>query len=407
MSQQIDMSSPVPRQLLEAQVSRLQMMLEVSRVLNSTLDMDDLLGIIIEIATKVTETEAAAILLLDEKTGELHFEAATGVKRAQVKSLLVPGEGSVAGWIVTHKRPLVVNDADQDPRYYAQVDGAIHSDTRSILGAPLCVKDKTIGVLEVLNKRDNSFFTEHDVEMLETLAAQAAVAIANARLFEHSNRFVDVVQELRKPMTSIVGYSKILLTTKGLSPSAQKDYLETINQVAMHLGRIVNDSLDLARLQNTRARLKREPVNMEHLAREVVMLLLPEANQCDISLHLHADRHLPTVPGDEGWLKQVLMNLISNAIRYNREGGRVDVSLNLFGDSLCTAVVDTGMGIPAEDLPRVFDRFYQVEPGKTVVKATGLELSIVRQIVKAHGGSIWVESQPGVGSNFTFTLPLR
>jgi signal transduction histidine kinase len=407
VNQQIDTPSPTARQWLEAKTSRLQMMLEVSRVLNSTLDLDTLLRMIIEVATQVTQTEAASILLLDEETGELHFEAATGVKRAEVKRTVVPLEGSIAGWIITHKQPLMVNNVHHDPRHYVQVDRATQFDTRSILGAPLHVKDQTIGVLEVLNKRDKSSFTEQDIETLETLAAQAAVAIANARLFAQSDQLADVIHELRTPMTSIVGYTQILLKNEDLPPSTQKTYLETINREAVHLGKMVNDFLDLVRLESGRARLEREPVNMEHLAREVVMSLLPQANDGDISIHLHADAHLPSVPGDEERLKQVLMNLVSNAIKYNREGGRIDVSLNLFGDSLCTTVVDTGRGISAENLPRVFDKFYQEEGDETTVKGAGLGLSIARQIVEAHGGSIWAESKPGVGSNFSFTLPLR
>jgi signal transduction histidine kinase len=407
VNQQIDTPSPTPWQLLEAKISRLQMMLEVSRVLNSTLALDTLLRMTIEVATKITQTEAASILLLDEKTGELHFEAATGVKRAEVKHAVVPLEGSIAGWIVTHKQPLMVNNVHHDPRHYVQVDRATPLDTRSILGVPLHVKDQTIGVLEVLNKRDKSSFAEQDIEILETLAAQVAVAIVNARLFAQSDQLADVIHELRTPMTSIVGYTQILLKSEALPASTQKTYLETINREAVHLGKMVNDFLDLASLESGRARLEREPVNMEHLAREVVMSLLPQANEGDISVHLHADAYLPTVPGDAGRLKQVLVNLVSNAIKYNCEGGRIDVSLNLFGDSLCTTVVDTGQGISAENLPRVFDKFYRGEGDETTVKGTGLGLSIVKQIVEAHGGSIWAESKPGVGSNFTFTLPLR
>lgn len=406
MNQQMVIPSPPSGQSLEMQISQLRMMLEVSRVLNSTLDLDALLHIIIEVATQVTGTEAASILLLDQKTGELHFEAATGVKRAEVQPIVVPLEGSIAGWVASHNQPLVVDDAHHDPRHYTQADRTTQFDTRSILGVPLQVKDKTIGVLEVLNKHDNSAFTAQDTETLETLAAHAAVAIANARLFAQSDQLADVIHELRTPMTSIVGYSKILLMTEGLESSAQKTYLATINREAMRLGRMVNEFLDLARLESGRTRLKQEPVNMEQVARESVMLLLPEANDRDISLNLHADDHFPPVTGDQERLKQVLVNLISNAIKYNREAGRVDVGLSLFNDSLRVSVADTGQGIPAEALPHVFDKFYRVERDENMAKGTGLGLAIVKQIVEAHGGDIRVESEPGVGSTFTFTLPV-
>ncbi len=401
MNQQIDDFSS-----LETHISRLQMMLEVSRVLNSTLNLDALLDIIVEVAIKLTETEAASILLLDEKTGELHFEATMGVKRAEVKPMVVPLEGSIAGWIVTHGQPLIVDNVRQDARHYSQVDNATQFDTRSILGAPLRVKDRTIGVLEVLNKRDNSPFNQQDVETLETLAAQAAVAITNARLFAQSDQLADLIHELRTPLTSIAGYSKLLLTDEDLSPSTQKKFLETINREAMHLGRMVNDFLDLARLESGRTRLEREPVNMEKLARETLMLLLPQAEERGVSLHLDAQAGLPSIIGDKGRLKQVLVNIIGNAIKYNSRDGRVQVELSLSGDYLNTAVKDTGRGIPAAELPRVFEKFYRGEGDDPSVKGTGLGLCIAKQIIEAHGGSLWAESQEDLGSTFAFTLPL-
>ena len=179
---------------------------------------------IIEVATQITETEAASILLLDTKTGDLRFEAATGAKRAEVRSIVVPLEGSIAGWIVSHSQPLVANDVRRDLRYYAQADRVTQFDTRSLLGVPLRTKETTIGALEVLNKRGSSAFGPQDIEMLETLAAQAAVAITNARLFAQNDQLADVVHELRTPMTSIVGYSKMLLTSEGLAPATQKSF---------------------------------------------------------------------------------------------------------------------------------------------------------------------------------------
>jgi signal transduction histidine kinase len=406
VKQQEDIPVPLAGFSPEAQIAQLRMMLEVSRALNSTLDLDTLLHKIIEVATQITDTEAASILLLDMKTGDLRFEAATGVKRAEVRSIVVPLEGSIAGWIVSHSQPLMANDVRHDLRYYAQADRATEFDTRSLLGVPVRTKEKTIGVLEVLNKRGSSVFGPQDIEALETLAAQAAVAITNARLFAQNDQLADVVHELRTPMTSIVGYSKILLTSEDLAPAAQKSFLEIIHREAARLGRIVNEFLDLARLESGRARLKREPVNMEQLARESVMQLLPEANARGVAMHLHADAYLPPVGGDREGLKQVLVNLLRNAIKYNRQGGRVDVSLGLYSGRFCTSVTDTGLGIAAENLPHVFDKFYRVERDQDLAKGAGLGLAIVKQIVESHGGRIWVESKPNVGSTFTFTLPV-
>jgi signal transduction histidine kinase len=238
------------------------------------------------------------------------------------------------------------------------------------------------------------------------LAAQAAVAITNARLFAQNDQLADVVHELRTPMTTIVGYSKMLLTSENLAPADQKSFLETIHREAARLGRIVNEFLDLTRLENGRACLKREPVNMEQLARESVVQLLPEANARGVGMHLHADTYLPPVGGDQEGLKQVLVNLLRNAIKYNRQGGRVDLSLGLYSGRFCISVTDTGLGIAAENLPHLFDKFYRVEREQDLAKGAGLGLAMVKQIVERHGGRIWVESKPNVGSTFTFTLPV-
>jgi signal transduction histidine kinase len=402
-----DVPAPLAGYSPEAQIAHLRMMLEVGRALNSTLDLDTLLNKIIEVATQITETEAASILLLDTKTGDLRFEAATVAKRAEVTSIIVPLEGSIAGWIVSHGQPLMANDVRRDLRYYAQADRVTQFETRSLLGVPLRTKETTIGALEVLNKRGNSGFGPQDIEMLEALAAQAAVAITNARLFAQNDQLADVVHELRTPMTSIVGYSKMLLTSEGLAPEMQKSFLETIHREAARLGRIVNEFLDLTRLESGRVHLKREPVNMEQLAREAVMQMLPEASARGVEVHLHADDYLPPVGCDREGLKQVLMHLLRNAIKYNRQGGRVDLSLGLYGGRFCISVTDTGLGIAPENLPHVFDKFYRVERDENLAKGAGLGLSIVKQIVESHGGKIWVESKPDAGSTFTFTLPVE
>jgi signal transduction histidine kinase len=383
------------------------MIIEVSRVLNSTLDLEPLLQNIIQIAMELTNTEAASILLLDKKTGALHFEAATGVKSKEVKSIPVPAEGSIAGWVAREGRPLVINDVRTDPRFYRQVDDATKFDTRSILGVPLKVKDRIIGVLEALNRRGDVPFTEEDIDILTTLAAQAAVAIENARLFQQSDLLADVVHELRAPMTSIVGYSKMLMLNNQDRSTFERESLETIHREATRLGNMVNEFLDLARLESGRARLEQEPVDTRNLAREAVQLLLPDAEERAVTLQLHAPEELPQVTGDAARLKQVLVNLISNAIKYNRSSGRVDITLGVEVPNLKVEVRDTGRGIPAEHLPQLFQKFFRVSASESEAKGTGLGLAICKGIVEAHGGSIAVESEPGEGSAFSFTLPLE
>lgn len=394
-------------QHLERRVARLERIIEVSRVINSTLNLEPLLHNIIKIATDLTATEASSILLLDKKTGELHFEIATGAKGQEVKPIVVPLDNSIAGWVVKEGKPLLIPDVCKDPRHYHQVDDMIQFSTRSILGVPLRVKDKVIGVLEVLNKIDDEEFTQHDVETLTILAAQAAIAIENARLFQQSDLLSEVVHELRTPLTSIRGYSKMLLLAEDIAQEKQLEFAETIHREAVRLGQMINDFLDLARLESGRTYMAQEPVNMTEVISETLAILEPQAAERQISISLQVPETLPTLVGDADRLKQVMVNLASNAVKYNHEGGRVDIEVKVEKDELAVAVRDTGRGIPEEDLPHIFEKFYRVDdPEQQQTRGTGLGLSIAKHIVEVHGGTISVQSVRGQGSTFAFTLPL-
>ena len=396
-------------QHLERRVARLERIIEVSRVINSTLNLEPLLHNIIQIATDLTATEASSILLLDKKTGELHFEAATGIKGQEVKPIIVPLDNSIAGWVVKEGEPLLISDVHKDPRHYHQVDDMTEFSTRSILGVPLRVKDKVIGVLEVLNKIEDRDFTQDDVEALTTLAAQAAIAIENARLFQQSDLLSEVAHELRTPLTSIRGYSKMLLLAEGIDQEKKLEFTETIHREAVRLGQMINDFLDLARLESGRTYMAQEPVNMSEVINETLTILQPQATERQISIALQVPETLPTLIGDPVRLKQVMVNLVSNAVKYNREGGRVDIEVQIREDELNVAVKDTGRGIAEEDLPHIFEKFYRVddsEQQEQQAKGTGLGLSIAKHIVEVHGGTISVQSVQGQGSAFAFALPL-
>ncbi|MDH4138559.1 MAG: ATP-binding protein [Anaerolineae bacterium] len=391
---------------LERRVTRLERIIEVSKVINSTLNLGPLLENIIQIATELTATEASSILLLDKKTGELHFEAATGVKGQEVKPIVVPLDNSIAGWVVKEGEPLLIPDVRKDPRHYHQVDDTTQFSTRSILGIPLRVKDKVIGVLEVLNKIDDKEFTQDDIETLTILAAQAAISIENARLFQQSDLLSEVVHELRTPLTSIRGYSKMLLLAEGIDQEKKLEFTETIHREAVRLGQMVNDFLDLARLESGRTHIAQEPVDMGEVISETLAILQPQATERQVSIALQVPETLPTLIGDPARLKQVMVNLISNAVKYNHEGGRVDIEVQVGEDEFNVAVRDTGRGIAEEDLPHIFEKFYRVDDPEQQIKGTGLGLSIAKHIVQVHGGTINVQSVKGQGSTFAFTLPL-
>jgi K+-sensing histidine kinase KdpD len=389
---------------LQNRIAHLEALLVVSRVLTSTLDLPTLLELIVNSARELTDSEASSILLLDSKSGELYFEAASGGAES-IKRVVVPLDSSVAGWVCHSGAPLLIADASQDRRFYKQADAESSYTTRSILAVPLKVKDKVIGCLEAVNKTIGGTFGAEDTETLTTLAAQAAVAIQNARLFEQSDQISEMVHELRTPLTGIVAYSELLMHPS-IKPEMIADSVRTIYDEATRLAHFINDFLDLARLESGRTRIANQLVDMGRLAHEVVVLMRPQAAERRLTLTDQVPADLPMVKGDPQRLKQVFINLISNAIKYNREGGQVSVCVDVEGKYLRVQVKDTGRGIAADALPHLFEKFYRVPDAEGWAQGTGLGLSIVKQLVEAHGGRIEVESQVDVGTTMTILLPL-
>jgi signal transduction histidine kinase len=391
-------------QVQREQLARLERIIEISRVLNSKLELQPLLQDIISAATELTGTEASSVLLVDSKSGDLFFEAATGIKRYEVERVAVPRE-SIAGWIVENNSPLVIDDVTNDPRWSQKVDNETGFVTRSILGAPLSVKDKVIGAIEVLNKKTKLPFSEDDLNTLTTLASQAAVAIENARLFQQSDQIADVVHELRTPLTSIVGYSKLLLAAE-LDTPTRSQFLQVINREATRLGDMVNDFLDLARLESGRARLAYKLVDMRKVIDDTVAVIQPQVEERGLTLLLDVPPALPAIAGDEKRMKQIMLNLTSNAIKYNQPNGQIRIVAHVEQEKIRIAVEDTGRGIRLEDMDKLFDKFRRIEETESTAKGTGLGLPITRQLVELHGGEMHVTSEWGVGSTFAFTLPV-
>jgi len=390
---------------LQTRLARFRRVLELSRVLNSTLDLTTLLELIINAAREITETEASSILLTDAKTGELYFEAATGTKSEEVKRVVVP-PNSLAGWVAREGKVQVIDDVSHDPRFSPVADQQSGFRTRALIALPLEVKGRTIGVLEVVNRIDNTPFNDEDVDVLSALAAHAAVAIENARLFQQSDLISEMVHELRTPLTSIVAYSELLLRS-GIQPQQQQAFVETILEESTRLTTMINDFLDLARLQSGRSRLAHNPVDIADLVRDCVSVMMAQAQQKNIQFTCHAQGDSPSIQGDAGRLKQVLMNLLSNAVKYTAANGHVTTNVSRQDDVVHVVIRDTGRGIPERDLPHIFDKFYRVPDSEGWAAGTGLGLSITKEIVEAHGGRVDVESQVGVGTAFTLVLPIN
>ena len=389
-------------------LARYERLMEISRQLNSQLNLNALLEQIVTVASDLTDTEAASILLMS-KGGTLVFEAAIDpMAGINLERIEVPLEGSIAGWVVQNGEPLLIADVRNEPRWSSTVDEETEFQTRNMLAVPMKTHKKTIGCLEAVNKRNDAAFTDEDINTLTTLAAQAAVAIENARLFEQSDLIAEMVHELRTPLAAIKATSYLILRPE-INEEKRAEMVNTIRQETSRLTRMTTEFLDLARMESGRTRMERSEVDIPTLMDNAIGTVMPQANDHNITIEKilePAAEDFPVLLGDEEKLTQVILNLLTNAIKYNEEGGRVWLRALLRDGHMRVEIEDTGLGISQENLDHMFEKFYRVSDTEGYTQGTGLGLAITKRIVESHGGKIDVESTLGEGTTFWFTLPL-
>ena len=385
-------------------IERYQKVMEISRDLASTLDLDILLRRIVAAAATLCHAEQASILLFDQSGQELHFEASTNLNQPQIRGLIIPVDASIAGWIVTHRQPIILSDVSHDSRHYGMISQVTKTETTTLLGVPLITKDKVIGALETINKKSGAF-TEEDKEILTTLGAQAAVAIENARLFQQSDWISELVHELRTPLSSLSTAVHIVLRSD--VPDEQRQRIsQIIRDEISRLSNLTLSFLDLSRLESGRAQFQMNTFDLKRMLEDCCEMELPRAAEKNLDLNLWVEPNLPRLTADQDKIKQVVINLINNGIKYNRPGGKVDVSASTDEHGFILSVSDTGPGIPQESMPNLFTRFYRVPGTEKMSTGTGLGLSICKRIVEAHHGRIEVQSEVGTGTTFKVFLPI-
>ncbi|MBN1888811.1 MAG: HAMP domain-containing histidine kinase [Thermoflexales bacterium] len=397
-------------------------LVEASQVLNSTLELELLLQFIIDTAAELTGAAAASIMLFDDKTHTLRFEASSNqLAQDALGHFEVPLEGSLAGAIFCECRPLIINDAQHDPRLYKQVGEAVALPTHSLLGVPLCIKERSTGVLEAVNKRDGSGFSETDAFTLSALASQAAIAIENARLIEALQKahaelrqldraksdFISVAShELRTPLHIILGYAEFL---QGETSSTGQEYLRSVRNSAMRLKQLIESMVNLNYMDAGSIDLERTRLDLRQVVEVVIADLQARAQAQGLTLELSTPSEPLWVLIDQAKIQVAITNVMSNALQFTAPGGQVLVSCEKRFKEAWVSVMDNGPGIPPEQLERVFERFYQVEHHMTRRKGgLGLGLTIARGMVAMHAGRIWAES-PTVdagGCRVTLALPL-
>jgi signal transduction histidine kinase len=406
--------------LLKQRIQELTRLVNVSLVLNSTLAPDPLLRFIMDSASDLVGAESASILLIDHNTQDLVFAATSSRGGEGIIGQPVPLEGSIAGLILRENRPVAINDVTADPRHYRHTDEVTQFTTRSILGVPMRIRDRVVGVLEAVNKI-NGGWTVQNRSALMILASQAAVAIENARLVtalqraneelseldRMKNAFIAVAgHELRTPLGIILGYAAFL---KEEAQGEVSSHADAVFRGAMQLRGIIEQLTNLSHLkQSPDVDLARARVGVADLLRaaEQDIAAMAAAKGHRLMVDLPPESAILWV--DPAKIQAVLANLLNNAVKFTPAGGTITLSCEQRPHETWLRVSDTGIGIAPENQTRVFEEFFQVEDHLTRrYGGMGLGLSIARGFVEAHGGRLWVES-PGVGGGATFfaSLPL-
>src|SRR3989441_5659818 len=411
---------------LARSVDELQALGEVGRAVSSTLDVETVLNTIVSRASQLAGADGCTIYEYDSDAEEFRLRAAHNADAGFVAAIrAVPirkGEG-VIGRAVQMREPIQILDIAVSGAYQSRLrDVLIGAGYRALLSVPLVREDEIIGSLSLTRKRPGEFPTEV-VELLRTFATQSALALQNAHLFQeieeksrqlevanrHKSEFLaSMSHELRTPLNAVIGFSEVLLERMfGEINDKQDEYLQDILSSGRHLLSLINDILDLAKIEAGRMDLEVADFHLPQAIDNAITLVKERAARRAIVLQASVDSRLGEIKGDERKVKQVLLNLLSNAIKFTPEGGRVDVSASLAGDVAEISVTDTGVGIAAEDHEAVFEEFRQV--GTDYAKkheGTGLGLTLSRRFVELHGGRIWVKSELNQGATFTFTLPV-
>jgi two-component system, NtrC family, sensor kinase len=410
---------------LTRSVGELRALGEVGQAISSTLDLQTVLRTIIARATQLADADAGVIYEYDEQREIFLPRATERLEPEIVETMLATpvrkGEGAT-GRLAQVKEPVQVPDILAAPAE-SQVRGAlVHASYRALLAVPLVSEDHLLGGLTVIRKATGDFAPDV-IGLLRTFATQSALAIQNARLFreladkshqlevasQHKSEFLaNMSHELRTPLNAIIGFSEVLTDRMfGELNEKQEEYLKDIYASGTHLLSLINDILDLSKIEAGRMELELTDFHLPTALDNALTLVRERAGRRSITLQTSVDERLGAVRADERKIRQVVLNLLSNAIKFTPEGGRIEVGAVAKDGFVEVSVSDTGIGIAPEDQETVFEEFRQVGTAAKKIEGTGLGLTLCRKFVELHGGRIWVKSQEGAGSTFTFTIPVH
>jgi signal transduction histidine kinase len=410
-------------QELAQSVHELRALGEVSQAVNSTIDLETVLKTIVTKATQLAGTEAGAIYVVDEATREFGLRATYGMSDELLSAMqnqhatLSRAVETVAGSPELHQVP-DLREMPSDPIN----EMIIQAGYRARLLVPLTGPGGVLGAL-VVRRREPGEFPKSTVDLLQTFAAQSVLAIQNARLFseigeksrelevasQHKSQFLaNMSHELRTPLNAVLGYTELILdSVYGEVPEKARATLERIQSNGRHLLGLINDVLDLSKIEAGQLTLSLTDYSIKDVVHNVYGAVESLATSKNLVLKVELPKDLPMAHGDERRLTQVLLNLVGNAIKFT-DAGEVAIRTSAADGSITVAVRDTGPGIAEKDQLKIFEEFQQADSSITKQKGgTGLGLAIAKRIIEMHGGRLCVESELGHGSTFSFTVPVK
>jgi signal transduction histidine kinase/HAMP domain-containing protein len=397
---------------------------EISQAVTSTLDLQTVLTTIVSHAVQLSGADAGTIYEFDDAAQAFRLRAAHQMSEellASIREITIGLDDPVVGQAATTRASVQVPNIREVPTSPLR-EALGQAGFRAVLVVPLLREERIVGAL-VVRRRAQGRFDPQTVELLQAFATQSVLAILNARLFQeieekgrqlevasqHKSQFLaNMSHELRTPLNAILGYTELVLdSVYGEPPEKIGEVLERVDKSGRHLLGLINDVLDLSKMEADQLTLALGDYSLEQVVQTAVSAVESLAAEKQLSLKVALPPDLPPGRGDERRITQVLLNLIGNALKFT-EAGEVAVEAQALNGAFTVRVSDTGPGISEADQRSIFEEFQQAA-GPSVRKqgGTGLGLAIARRIVELHSGRIWVESSPGKGSTFAFTLPIR
>jgi signal transduction histidine kinase len=394
-------------------------LINITRAINSSLDPEAVLTLILERAPALLNAEASSLLLLDQATGELVFHYAVGPIGPQLVGLRIPPGAGIAGHVVRTGQATMVNDMSSDSRLYHNSAFTPQCMARSVLAVPLRRQTQVRGVIEVLNRCHSAPFIDEDRIILEALADQAIIALENANRFASLDKEVEhlrtdlvnmMIHDLRSPLTGVM--TSIDMMFRGITGEIsilQREILSIAYTSAQNMLNMVNLLLDISRLESRLMPLHRKVVHLPTLLERVLFYMGVIAQSRQIVIEQQLDPEACLIFVDEDLLLRVLQNLLDNALKFSPNGSSIQLCSSIIARDptqapmVCLVVKDEGVGIQPTDQQRIFAKFTQV--GRRHATGSGLGLTFCKLVLEAHGGQIWVESEPDAGSSFFLTLP--